>query len=353
MLKPLKLYSFYILLILAPFIGVSQGKFSSSPVEFNPTFKEFPVSCSIRALDVVDKNHVWYAGSNNQFGYTKDGGDHWTIDSIDIITKSVDFRSIAVTNHSVFLLNAGSPAWLLQSTDDGKSWRIVHTDDHPDVFYDSMNFWDDENGIAFGDPIDGCLSILVTRDGGESWKKLDCPELPPAFQGEAAFAASNTNIAIADDHVWLATGGTESRIFHSPNQGRSWEVFNTPIVHGGAMTGIFSVAFYDTMNGVVFGGDWEEQSINVSNKAITKDGGVTWQLINDGKTPGYRSCVQYMPNSKGEGIIAIGIPGISYSLNGGESWQDLDYEYYYTVRLARSGKVAWLAGKNKIARMAW
>ena len=79
---------------------------------------------------------------------------------------------------------------------------------------------------------------------------------------------------------------------------------------------------------------------------------LTWQLIHDGKTPGYRSCVQYIPGSEANGIIATGIPGISYSLNGGKSWQGLDHEYYYTIRFA-SEKIAWLAGKDKIARMEW
>ena len=116
------------------------------------------------------------------------------------------------------------------------------------------------------------------------------------------------------------------------------------------MTGIFSVDFYDTMNGVVFGGNWNEQSMNTSNKAITKDGGVTWQFITEGKNPGYRSCVQYIPGSEANGIIAAGIPGVSYTLDRGKSWQDLNYEYYYTVRFAPTGKVAWLAGKNKIAK---
>ena len=37
-----------------------------------------------------------------------------------------------------------------------------------------MDFWNEKEGLVVGDYMDGCISILITRDGGESWKKLDC-----------------------------------------------------------------------------------------------------------------------------------------------------------------------------------
>lgn len=347
----MKYISFIVIVIIISCAG-SKSSSSQGSAKIEPIFKEYLVNCNIRALEVLDKDNVWFAGSNNMFGWTNDGST-WTIDSVMLNHHELEFRSIAVIPSGVFLLNIGSPAILLRSKDHGLNWDVVYRENHPDVFYDSMKFWDDQYGIAMGDPIDGCLSILITNDAGPNWRKLDCAELPPTFDGEAAFAASNTNIALNGDHAWIATGGARSRIFHSPDKGTSWEVFDTPMLQGATMTGIFTVDFYDEMNGVVFGGNWDEQSINTSNKAITTDGGVTWKLINDGKTPGYRSCVQYIPNSNGEGIIATGIPGISHSLDGGINWLDLNHEYYYTVRLAPSGTVAWLAGKDKIARMEW
>ncbi|WP_313791432.1 hypothetical protein [Lacinutrix neustonica] len=40
--------------------------------------------------------------------------------------------------------------------------------------------------------------------------------MPKAKEGEAAFAASDTNIAIVGDNTWVATGGKASRILFSP-----------------------------------------------------------------------------------------------------------------------------------------
>ena len=154
------------------------------------------------------------------------------------------------------------------------------------------------------------------------------------------------------EHAWVGTGGPSARVFHTADRGRSWEVFETPMNQGGDMTGIFSVDFQDEQNGILFGGDWENQAQNTRCKAITDDGGRSWRLFRDGQEPAFRSCVQYVPGSQGQKIFAVGIPGISYSPDGGHSWQELSKESYYTIRMTDDGS-AWLAGKNKIARMSW
>ena len=86
-----------------------------------------------------------------------------------------------------------------------------------------------------GDPLGGCLSVIITRDGGATWSAVSCEDLPTAE--EAAFAASNGNIVLLGDEVWIASGGVASRIFRSSDRGRTWEVVETPILQGGAMTG--------------------------------------------------------------------------------------------------------------------
>jgi photosystem II stability/assembly factor-like uncharacterized protein len=216
-----------------------------------------------------------------------------------------------------------------------------------------MQFWDSQNGIAMGDPTDGCLSVILTVDGGNSWSKVPCDKLPKAFEGEAAFAASNSNLSLYQQHAWMVSGGTKARVFHSADRGQSWKVFQTPIIEGGSMTGIFSVDFYDEVHGVVFGGDWENKVSNKSNKAVTSDGGRSWRLISDGQGPGYQSCVQYVPGSKAQQMITVGPTGIAYSEDGGSTWQQIDQRDFYTVRPVKGSNTAWLAGKGKIAKMTY
>ena len=102
---------------------------------------------------------------------------------------------------------------------------------------------------------------------------------------------------------------------------------------GGTMTGMFTLDFYDEQTGITFGGDWENKPNAEGNKAVTSDGGKTWQLLTDGSGPGYRSCVQYMPEGRGREIMAVGIPGVVYSSDGGRHWQLISDEDIYTLRL--------------------
>ena len=61
------------------------------------------------------------------------------------------------------------------------------------IFYDAMDFWpDEEHGIAFGDPIDGRMTIIKTDDGGDTWHDIPFEERPEVPEGVHAFAASGT-----------------------------------------------------------------------------------------------------------------------------------------------------------------
>lgn len=313
----------------------------------------FPFASSIRAIEAVDANTIWFAGSNGRVGHSLDGGQSWQVDSLEHEGRLLHFRSIAVTNEAVFVLSIESPALLYKSTDQGRSWRLVYQEDHPTAFYDAMQFWDEQHGIAMGDPTDGCISIILTEDGGESWHKIACDDLPPAAEGEAAFAASNSNIALQGDQAWVVTGGAKARVLHSSDRGKSWSIVQSPLAEGGQMTGIYTVDFWDEERGIIFGGDWNDKTINSSNKAATMDGGKTWQLLADGEGPGYRSCVKYFPRGAGQAILAAGIPGISISYDGGESWQDLSTESWYALSFVPNSNDCWLAGGGKLGKVVW
>jgi len=305
-------------------------------------------STSIRAIQIKKDSSLIFATSNGFIGLLSASDLEIKKKKIVYDTIIPHFRSIASVNNSTFALSIGNPALLYQYKNE--SLTIVYKEVHPKVFYDAMLFFDEENGIAMGDPIEECLSIIITKNGGSTWEKLPCGILPFIENGEAAFAASNSNIAIAGSNAWLVTGVQKARVFHTPDMGKTWEVFNTPIVSGSQMTGIYSVDFYDERNGIIFGGDWNDKKNNVANKAITSDGGKTWQLVSDGEGPGYKSCVQYVPNTKGNELFAVGSTGVSFSNDSGKSWRKVSDEGYYTIRFVNEN-FAWLAGKNKIGKM--
>jgi len=80
----------------------------------------------------------------------------------------------------------------------------------PKGFLDAFAFWDVDNGVALGDPVDGRFSILATDDGGRNWKRNPVESMPPALAGEGAFATSGTCLVVqGQGNAWFGTGGGE------------------------------------------------------------------------------------------------------------------------------------------------
>ena len=316
----------------------------------NISIKTFKIdSTSIRAIHPLSETAVLFAGSKGIIGFTADDGVTWHKDTIvyqDSIVPS--FRSIASNLSETFVLSVGNPALLYKVTNE--EMKLVYTESHEKVFYDSMAFFDAKNGIAIGDPTDNCASIILTADGGNTWTKMACEKAPLLSKGEAFFAASNTNIAIVKNTVWLATGGTKARVLKSSDKGQTWEVFETPIIQGNGPQGIYSIDFYDENNGIIMGGNFLKPTENKANKAITKDGGKTWTLVANGQNPSYKSSVQYVPNTNGKEIFAVGKTGISYTNDGGITWKEVSTESYYAIQFVNPN-VAWLSGHQKIGKL--
>ncbi|PIE48565.1 MAG: oxidoreductase [Flavobacteriales bacterium] len=335
--------------LLVTFILIIQCKKKPDQRAIQLSFEEITVpNSSIRAIYPLKDSTLFYATSDGYMGMVLPNMKNVKDKRIFYDTITPHFRAIASNGTNIFILSVGNPA-LLYKLNDGEL-ELVYKEKHEKVFYDAMAFFDEKHGIAMGDPTDGCLSVILTEDGGNTWKKIPCVKLPETVEGEAAFAASNSNIAIYKDRVWMVTGGKKSRVFRSVNRGKNWQVFDTPIISGGEMTGIYSIDFYDKKHGIIIGGDWNNKTMNTGNKAITKNGGKTWELVQDGREPGYKSCVQYVPDTGGQEVFAVGTTGISFSNNGGITWKKLSDKSYFTIRFVNKN-MAWLAGDQKIAKM--
>ena len=323
--------------------AVERGPFSE--VEVQVLYED---SVSIRAIEIMG-NDVGFAGSNGIYGIYNSAQDQVRVSRQQYDSIYPEFRAVAGTSEDFFMLSVANPA-LLFKTGDGGTMELVYTEEHEKVFYDAMAFWNDEEGIAMGDPVENCLSVIITRNGGKSWEKLSCDVLPEAAEGEAAFAASNSNIAIEGDRTWILSGGAKSRIYYSPDRGKTWEVYDTPLVQGKSTQGGYSVDFYDAQHGVIIGGDYTAPEDNTANKAVTADGGQTWKLLAEGRDPGYKSSIRYVPDGEAEEMVAVGFSGISYSADGGETWKDLSREGFYTIRFLND-TLAYAAGKNRLAKL--
>ncbi len=311
---------------------------SSASGQRNSIFRKITVDTiihekiSIRAIE-PDGDLVWYAADKGRYGWYNTKTREQFQSKINYGQTEIEFRSLAKTSRFVYALGIGNPALLYQIDKKGHQTKTVYQERHEKVFYDSMRFWNDNDGIAIGDPIEDCLSILVTHDGGNSWQKQPCSLLPKIADGEAAFAASNTNIAIQGNKTWVVSGGKKARVFYSPDLAQTWRVYETPIVQGLPMTGIFTTDFYNDTLGIIAGGNYDLPNQQTKNKALTKDAGKTWELLAENEGFGYASCVQFVPESDGKQMVSVGAFGLSYSSDSGKTWISLlDQKNLYTIR---------------------
>jgi photosystem II stability/assembly factor-like uncharacterized protein len=315
---------------------------------------------SLRGVSAVSRNIAWASGTHGT--YLRTTNRRTWIPAQVPAAATLDFRAVVAFSASeAFLMSSGSgdQSRIYHTADSGQHWQLQFTNTNPKGFFDSMIFWDPTHGIVLGDPIpdeSGILKFeLLITDDGQTWTQIPPSQLPPALEGEGAFAASNSCLAILpttavastrsvilsgdtwsarrstcrsrripcsfqpseapqgflttnavtttphvipaswqsaappppkpaekkpalDPNLWFATGGRVARVFHSPDRGHTWQVFDTPIFHGPDSAGIFSIAFRDPTHGVIAGGDYKHPDQDGPNLAFTTDGGKTWTL---------------------------------------------------------------------------
>lgn len=308
---------------------------------------------SIRAIQIWD-GKVWYVGTDSKFGYI-DLKNKTNQKQIKLTEKSLQFRTLAQNNKNFYAINIESPAFFFEIDKKTLASRVVFTDYDKTAFYDAFAFVNNQYGIAFSDPTETQkLNIALTRNAGQRWIHCnDCKDFPILEKGEAAFAASNTNISSQGKYVWIATGGAKSKIYRMKNKSCIWQVFDTPIIQGTSSQGIYSIDFANEKFGVAVGGDYTKQQDNINNIATTNDGGETWQVQASGHNAGYMTCVRIKPKSKGKDMIAVGDQHISYSSDFGKTWTKIsDEKGFYTANWIDDNSVV-LAGKDKIATLTF
>ena len=339
----------YILFFLALILIGCSEKENPKPFSNVTITNVLEDSVSIRAIEFLDTRTLAFAGSIGMYGTLDVPSGKIRSAIMDFEGNTPEFRAVAHTSSDFFMLSVASPA-LLYKTGDGGKMELVYKEEGEHVFYDAMRFWNDQEGIAIGDGSDGCLAILITRDGGQTWEKTPCEGLPKLEGDVGAYAASNTNIEIVGDKTWVIT--SKEQMLFSSDKGTNWQIVETSIKLIGEYHGIYSIDFYDENLGFAIGGDFSKPEINRFNKMRTVNGGLQWELVAQDTLPGYKSCVQFVPNSDGKGLVALGFTGIDYSEDGGENWKHLSKEGFYTLRFLND-TVAYAAGSNRIARLVF
>lgn len=304
-------------------------------------------------------DELWASGRSGTYARSTNGGRSWqpgvvpgaeTLFLVDVEVLGRDTACVLATSFD------GGLGRAYRTTNGGDSWAVTYELQHPEAFLDGMAFWDSRTGVAFGDPVDGAFFILRTDDGCASWSEVPRASLPVPLEREAGFAASGTAITVAGTHhAWIGTGGGAlARVLRSADRGVTWNAVETPMIAGPA-TGIFGVAFRDTVHGIAVGGNYQQPTGEASTVLTTADGGRTWRLGGPASPAGVRYGAVALPAAGA--FVAAGPSGLGISLDDGASWIAVDTLYAYGLHARddvawASGPTGWIARVDRLIERA-
>lgn len=338
-------------------------------------------TASLRGIHSVDGTVAWASGTGGTVLETTDGGQHWqpcATPDADQDGATLDFRGVQAWDSDTAIIMASGPgdkSRLYKTTNGCRTWTLLLKNTDPGGFFDA--FWFNAingEGMLLGDPVKGQFTVLVTADGGVSWKRDQSRHLQLNGLSLAAFAASNGSIgrgsrgegdtrgAGTDYFPGFVTGGKSGAFLIERWDGRSrrkprfsqdrnasmfllkdWNRRPIPLATGTESAGGFALALRYTGSPcsdcgfemywhlVAVGGDYAAPNESARTAAASStDGGGTW-TASAIPPHGYRSSVQWSEALKL--WITVGTNGSDISRDDGRSWQPLDDGNWNAVSL--------------------
>jgi len=224
----------------------------------------------------------------------------------------------------------GEDGAVVRTIDGGATWVVRGTGHTFDL--KGVDFVDSEYGWAVG----GDDVVLRTTDGGLTWAAASIPLVPwgwPQVLNAVSFV-SRTHGWVCGPSGTPGDGFNDLYIAKTTDGGRTWtRCSNGPYLGGGSddMWAWSDIDFVSTTTGWVAGSA-------LAGVRKTTDGASSWT-----PQPEYADRLDFFDEERG---VALGGGGLSYTLNGGSSWEN-------TLILGFEGDVcmssaiqAWMVGQN-------
>ena len=297
----------------------------------------FPVSnLAPKQISIVNNNVVWvytsraFSSTIDKWSVSTDGGFTWQNGDFYLGSTNLNVCSIfGISATKAYItaydatgsstINSGG-VWMTQ--DAGISWvkQTSAAFNNASSFPNFIHFFDQNNGVVAGDPINGVYEIYTTNNGGSNWTAVSSANIPFALGSNEWGLTLNFNTY--NNNIWFGT--SYGRIFKSSNQGLSWTATQSPVSDFGGTTNLSESAGFTYKN--------ENEGIlinNFLNIFRTLDGGQTWNDETSTVTGVLRNFkTVYVPMTANT-IFAWGADinderGSSYSTDGGNNWINLN-----------------------------
>jgi photosystem II stability/assembly factor-like uncharacterized protein len=294
-------------------------------------------TADLRGIASVDGSVAWASGTNGTVIRTEDAGYLWQRCTIPPGAEKLDFRGVQAfdANTAVVMSSGkGGLSRLYKTTDGCQTWKKVFDDPEETGFFDSLHLVTGKQMYLLGDPVGGKFSMYYSADAGSTWYIADDPGLD-APKDAGAFAASNSALANVGPFLIFGTGGPHAAVYAARSKCDTnnqctmfWEATDTPLAHGAAASGVFSLAgrIATNMSGkmmmteIAVGGTYDKSDDAAAAAVFTTDGGAHWTLAT-AQPHGYRSAVSY--DRASTTWITVGPNGTDISTDDGRNWRPL------------------------------
>jgi photosystem II stability/assembly factor-like uncharacterized protein len=260
---------------------------------------------NLRAIHFIDNQTGFASGYNGQLIKSTDGGSTWK----ELETNTtVPLYGIDFINNNIGFVVGGKSgcegtgcipigAVMLKTTDGGDTWEKITLNLNDKIELKSIHFINASVGFAIG-----ISSILITRDGGNSWEQKIIENLEGTMQ-KIDFNGTQNGMIICN-------GG---QIISTKDGGNSWEINSTISISG-------SVSVSLTENNVAYAS---------GNTKIFKsnDFGISWVELTDSPTDNFdiNFITKDFGFAIGRGSYSGGDWGhnygaIFYTTDGGKNW---------------------------------
>jgi len=291
-------------------------------------------------ISIVNESTVWVTGTDLdgpgtwsvwRWARSNDGGLTWTDGFLPDDVTWPNFSSQYITNitaisdQTAYIGNASANNInkLLVTHDAGNTWTQIHPELFSDVhsFMRGVHFFDNNHGIAFGDPVNNHFEIYTTTDASATWTRTPSTNIPAPLPDEHVLTNHfDTTAGI----IRFVTN--KNRLFTSQDRGLTWISNLTPAnsFYEERYSGFFSNQTFSFKNAneglLITTGD---------NPSLygTTEGGITWFPIPVTGTLFDRSVI-YVPQTPGTyyntGSLSYeGNWSSGYSTSYGNSWTQI------------------------------
>lgn len=193
---------------------------------------------AIKFIDIVNPNTIWVTAASEEsndnsplsYAKTSNTGNTWESKSFseDPVYWGIAHFDAINENHAWTLMfnKYGLGAKCYRTLNGGQDWEH-HCPYGTQSFPNIIHFFDDQNGVTMGDPINNYFEIYTTNDQGQQWNAVTNANMPPKQNNEYGLTGS---MSAYKDTIWFGT--TESRILKSNDRGLSWTAIDLSNIIG-------------------------------------------------------------------------------------------------------------------------